>query len=62
MQLTDAIEALNATGLVYAVQDGPTHVSVKPIGGSVEDWIIAGPTSVWTKAVKAVVIKWDGID
>ena len=28
------IEALNATGIVYAVQDGVSHVSVYPIGGT----------------------------
>ena len=26
------IEALNATGVVYAVRDGSAHVSVHPIG------------------------------
>ena len=51
------IEALNATGLVYAVQDGPTHVSVKPVGVPVQMWIDAGPNSIWTQAVKSVVIK-----
>ena len=56
------IEALNATGLVYAVRDGATHVSIRPIGGTVEDWINVGSGSVWTQAVKSVVIKWDGID
>ena len=54
------IEALNATGVVYAVQDGPTHVSVKPVSATVEEWINAGSDSIWTKAVKSVVIKWDG--
>ena len=54
------IEALNATGVVYAVQDGPTHVSVRPVGATVEDWINAGSGSIWTQAVKSVVIKWDG--
>ena len=54
------IEALNATGVVYAVKDGPTHVSVRPVGASVDDWIKAGPTSIWTLAVKSVVINWDG--
>ena len=54
------IEALNATGVVYAVQDGPTHVSVRPIGATTEDWINAGSGSIWTQAVKSVVIKWDG--
>ncbi len=54
------IEALNATGVVYAVQDGPTHVSVRPVGATMEDWINAGSDSIWTQAVKSVVIKWDG--
>ena len=54
------IEALNATGVVYAVQDGPTHVSVRPVGAPMEAWINAGSSSIWTQAVKSVVIKWDG--
>ena len=53
-------EALNATGVVYAVQDGPTHVSVRPVGATMEDWINAGSGSIWTQAVKSVIIKWDG--
>ena len=32
------IEAINATGIVYAVQDGFTHVSVYPVGHTVEEW------------------------
>ena len=54
------IEALNATGVVYAVKDGTTHVSVRPVGATMEDWINAGSGSIWTQAVKSVVIKWDG--
>ena len=54
------IEALNATGVVYAVPDGLTHVSVRPVGAPVEAWINAGSGSIWTQAVKSVVIKWDG--
>lgn len=55
------IEALNATGIVYAVPDGGTHVSVYPVGGTMSDWVTAGSNSIWTQAVKSVVIKWDGI-
>ena len=47
-------------GVVYAVYDGANHVSVFPIGGSLEDWYNAGPSSAWTAAVKAVVVKGDG--
>ena len=54
------VEALNATGVVYAVRDGVGHVSVYPIGGTLEDWHNAGSSSVWTTAVKSVVVKWDG--
>ena len=54
------IEALNATGVVYAIQDGANHVSVFPIGGTLEDWYNAGPSSHWTTAVESVVISWDG--
>ena len=55
------IEDLNATGLVYAVRDGVTHVSVRPIGGTMDDWINAGSSSIWTRAIKSVVTKWDGL-
>lgn len=55
------IEALNATGLVYAIKDGPGHVSVYPVGGTMSDWVRAGSSSIWTQAVKSVTIKWDGV-
>ena len=42
------MEALNATGIVYAVKDGATHVSVRPVSGSMQDWINAGYGSIWT--------------
>lgn len=54
------IEQLNATGIVYAIQDKPGHVGVWPIGGTMEDWINEGSSSKWTIAVKSVVVKWDG--
>ena len=54
------IEKLNATGVVYAVQDSPTHVSVRPVGASIAEWREAGSSSIWTQAVKSVVVKWDG--
>jgi RHS repeat-associated protein len=51
------IATLNATGVVYAVKDGLTHVSVYPIGGTVRQWHEAGSNSIWTQAVKSVVVK-----
>ena len=52
--------SVNETKKVYAVQDGPTHVSVRPVGALMEYWINAGSGSIWTQAVKSVIIKWDG--
>lgn len=54
------IEALNATGIVYAIKDGASHVSVYPIGATLADWHYAGSSSIWTIAVRSVVVKWDG--
>ena len=55
------IEALNATGIVYAFRDGSHHISVYPVGGKMSDWVKAGSSSIWTKAVKSVTVKWDGV-
>ena len=54
------INTINATGILYAVQDRPFHVSIKPVGASMSDWIEAGSNSIWTQTLKSVVIKWDG--
>ncbi|MBQ7714537.1 MAG: RHS repeat-associated core domain-containing protein [Clostridia bacterium] len=56
------IEAINATQIVYAVRDGATHVSVKPVGSTMDEWINAGKESIWTQAVRFVIIKWDERD
>jgi len=52
------IGAINSTGVVWAVRDGVNHVSVRPIGATTLDWIGAGSNSVWTKAVKSVVVRY----
>lgn len=52
-KLVPTIENLNATGVVYAVQDGVKHVSVYPIGGTIEQWYNQGAESVWTEAIMA---------
>jgi len=36
------------------------HVSVFPVGATLEEWHNAGASSIGTAAVKSVVIKWDG--
>lgn len=30
------------------------------VGATMKDWINAGSGSIWTQAVKSVVVKWDG--
>ena len=49
---------INSTGVLYAVHDYGTHVSVHPIGGTLEDWYNAGSLSIWTTALKSVVSKY----
>ena len=52
------IEAVNATGVLIAVQDRLTHVSVYPIGTTIEGWRNAGTRSIWTMTLKSIVVKW----
>ena len=52
------MENVNATGALKAIQDGPTHVSITPIGGSMSDWIAAGSSSIWTRMLKDIVVKY----
>ena len=54
------INKLNETGVLYAYRDKPTHVTVLPVGVPLQTWIEAGSNSIWTRAVKSVVVKWDG--
>ena len=56
------IEAINMTGVVYAIQDSPTHVSVRPIGGTMDDWIQQGSQSIWTQAIKSIATIYGGFE
>ena len=49
------IEQINSTGCLYAEQDGPSHVSVYPLGGTIAEWYRAGVESIWTKALEAIM-------
>lgn len=49
------IEQINSTGCLYAEQDGPSHVSVYPLGGTITEWYRAGVESIWTKALEAIM-------
>jgi hypothetical protein len=35
-------------------------VALLTVGATMEDWINADSGSIWTQAVKSVVVKWDG--
>ena len=48
----------NTTGNLIAVQDGPSHVSIKPRNGTMSDWIKAGTNSIWTKTLKQIVKRY----
>lgn len=52
------IEEVNSTGNLIAVQDGPSHVSIKPRNGTMSDWIKAGTNSIWTKTLKRIVKRY----
>lgn len=52
------IKKINSTGVLYAIQDKPTHVSVYPVGATVEDWYNSGRNSIWTHTLKSIVIKF----
>ena len=52
------MEVINSTGVLIAMKDGPTHVSVYPIGTTIAGWRNAGTSSIWTNKLKALVVKW----
>ena len=51
---------MHETSVVYAYLDSLTHITVKPIGGIIAEWRNQGTSSVWTKTIKSLVVKWDG--
>ena len=55
------IEEINSTGILFAVQDSATHVSVYPADGTIEDWHRIGVKSKWTLLLKLLVRKYRGL-
>lgn len=49
------IEEVNSTGVLYAVVDGKSHVSVYPVGATLAQWQAAGIDSIWTKALLGIM-------
>lgn len=62
--IVTTMEAVNATGVLKAVKDGPNHVSVMPtIPSTMSGWIASRPNAQtsphpYTVTLKAIV--WDG--
>lgn len=54
------IEMVNSTGVLLAIQDHPGHVSIIPLGGTMQDWIDIGSNSIWTTTLKSIVVRWEG--
>ena len=54
------ISAINATGILVADHAKPTHVSVRPRFASVRDWFVSGRTSIWTRVLYSILIKYMG--
>ena len=50
-------ESGGTAGVLFAIVDNPSHVSVYPIGGTVADWRKAGTASIWTQAFVGVSTK-----
>lgn len=57
------MDAVNSTGTLIAIQDGPTHVSIRPnpAVGTLQEWIEEGPDSTYTQTMKSVTMKWDDL-
>lgn len=36
------------------------YISIRPVNGTMEDWINAGSSSIWTQALKALVTRFNG--
>ena len=49
------IEEVNATGILIAVRDGRSHVSIYPINGTLAEWRDAGANSIWTQVLVNMV-------
>src|SRR5699024_7420418 len=55
------IEDLNTSG-VYAVIQDDGRVLVKPIGGSMEDWIYYVTDLIWTRAIEKAITKFNELE
>ncbi len=50
------IDWVNSTGLLYAVRNGPNHVSVYPNGVTLKEWHDKGVNSKWTQALLKIIM------
>ena len=49
------IEAVNSTGILFAIQDGKRHVSIYPVNATLAEWHAAGVSSIWTQTLIGVI-------
>ena len=54
------IEQVNATGILTAIPNGGTHVTVIPTNGTVNQWMYQGQSSIWSQTLSLIVVEWDG--
>ena len=47
------LNTINGTGVLYAIKDGRTHVSVYPVGATLEEWQKQGVNSIYTQTLQA---------
>ena len=58
--IVTTIEEVNSTGVLMAVQNGSTHVTIRPTNATVLQWMNEGEASIWSQTLSWIVIEWDG--
>ena len=56
------MNTVNATGVLLAVRDGGTHVSIYPVGGTVLTWYSGGVNSIWTVVLASICSIYGGVN
>ena len=56
------IEQVNATGVLWAIPTGGTHVTIIPVNGNVEEWMRQGQSSIWSQTLSGIVVEWKGLN
>ena len=54
------VNTVNATGVLRANVGAHGHVTIVPVGATVEQWMNEGQGSLWSQTLSAIVVEWDG--